>query len=307
MKKENNVDLELFDIIEYLDDRGIDYATAGHKNVSVGWIGLSCPFCGDKSTHLGINLESKMFSCFRCGKKGGSVSLVQQFDNCSYSRAIGVVSTFVIRDFSHIKRKERTHASVTMLPNNTSSNFLPIHDKFLTSRKYDRSFLERKYDIMAVGPTCDDWKFRIVIPVYLNHELVTYVARDTTGKLEVPYKNCPIELCIRQAKHCLYGLDEAKDEIILVEGILDAWRIGTKAVATFGTQVTDEQILLLGEKKIKRAFVLFDADATKKAESLAYSISSVVPNVEVIQLSEGDPDNLTEDEVWELKRDLFIL
>ncbi len=306
MKKENDVDLELFDILEYLDDRGVDYATAGHKNVSVGWIGLSCPFCRDKSTHLGVNLESKMFSCFRCGKKGGAISLVQEIDNSSYSRAKGVVSTFITRDFSHLMRKERTHASVTMLPRNTSNNFLPIHDKFLASRKYDRSFLERKYDIMAVGPTCDDWKFRVVIPVYLNHELVTYVARDTTGKLEVPYKNCPIELCIQQAKHTLYGIDEVKDEVILVEGILDAWRIGTKAVATFGTQVTDEQIQILGAKSIRKAYVLFDADATSKAESLAYAISSVVPYVEVIQLSDGDPDNLTEDEVFELKRDLFI-
>ncbi len=307
MKPKVEIDLELFDIIEYLDDRGIDYSTSGHKNVSAGWIGLSCPFCGDKSTHLGVNLESKKFSCFRCGKKGGAVALVQQLDDCSYSKAARTVSTFVTRDFSHIIRKERTHASVTMLPRNTSNSFLPIHDKFLAKRRYERAFLERKYDIMAVGPTCDDWKFRIVIPVYLNHELVTYVARDTTGKLEVPYKNCPIELCVTQAKHTLYGIDDIKDEIILVEGILDAWRIGTKAVATFGTQVTDEQISLLGSKNIKKAFVLFDADATDKADKLAYSISSVVSQVEVVQLHTGDPDNMTEDEVWELKRDLFQL
>jgi len=304
-KNTNDLDIELFDIIDYLEDRGVDYNTAGSRNVSVGWIGLSCPFCGDRSTHLGVNLESKMFSCFRCGKKGSSISLVQALDNCSFHKAKAVVDQFITRDFSSYKRKERIHASATKLPSNTSENFLPVHDKFISSRRYDREFLQRKYDILAVGPTCDDWKFRIIIPVYYNHELVTYVGRDCTGKLEVPYKNCPQEQCILQAKHTLYNLDSIQDEVILVEGILDAWRIGTKAVATFGTQVTDEQIALLARKQIKKAFVLFDSDASDKADKLAHSISSVVPSVDVITLSDGDPDSLTEDEVWELKRELF--
>lgn len=39
MKKE--VDLELFDVIDFLEDRGVDYTTAGTKNVSAGWIGIN--------------------------------------------------------------------------------------------------------------------------------------------------------------------------------------------------------------------------------------------------------------------------
>lgn len=303
--KHEDVDIELFDVVEYLEDRGVDYTTAGTKNVSAGWIGITCPFCGDRSNHLGISLETNLISCFKCAKKGSVLHLIQEIDRCSYNRALDVLNKFVLRDFAHLVKKERKSADVTLLPSGTSDNFLPIHERFIKSRRYDREFLQRRYDIMAIGPTCDDWKFRIVIPVYLNHELVTFVARDCTGKAEVKYKNAPIEKSKLQAKHCLYGIDQVKDTVILVEGILDAWRIGSGAVATFGTQVTDEQIHLLAQKQIKRAIVLFDQDASSKGESLAYSISSVVQHVDCIALTEGDPDDLSEDEVWTLKKEIL--
>jgi DNA primase len=241
-------------------------------------------------------------SCFKCGAKGSALKLVREIDSCSYKKAEDIARSFILRDFEHLVKKVRKTSERTILPTGTSESFLPIHDRFLASRRYDRAFLQRRYDLMAIGPTLDDWKFRIIIPVYLNEELVTYVGRDTTGKADIPYKNAPIEKSVLQAKHTLYGLDNVKDTCILVEGIFDAWRIGLEAVPTFGTQVTDEQIYLLAKKNIKRCIVLFDEDATSKAETLAYSVSSVVDKVEYIALSEGDPDDLTEDEVWELKR-----
>ena len=45
--------IESFDVLEFLDDRGIPYVTEG-KNVSYGWAEINCPFCpdGDPSEHL---------------------------------------------------------------------------------------------------------------------------------------------------------------------------------------------------------------------------------------------------------------
>lgn len=301
---ERTMDIEMFSIIDYLEDRGIDYSTAGTKNVSAGWIGISCPFCGDHSNHLGIRLDTNLYSCFKCGAKGGPTKLIRELDNCSFQSACNTMFKFVATDFSHLVKKERPHAEKTMLPSGTSSNFLPIHDKFLAARRYDRTFLERRYDIMAVGPTCDDWRFRIVIPVYLNQNMVTYVARDCSGKAEIKYKNAPVEKSVLQAKHVLYGLDNVKDTVILVEGIFDAWRIGTHAVCTFGTMMTTEQMLLLKQKGIKRLIMLFDSDAIKKAEQLVYTLSSIVKQVELVELFEGDPDDMDENSVWELKRTL---
>ena len=58
-----------FDIINYLENREIDYHKAGEKNVGKGWININCPFCDDPSWHLGINLKSKFFNCYICEQK----------------------------------------------------------------------------------------------------------------------------------------------------------------------------------------------------------------------------------------------
>lgn len=304
MKLDTEIDLDLFDPMAYLDARGVDYTSSGSKNVSTGWIGTTCRWCGDRTNHLGINLTSKKISCFKCGKKGNVLTLVMAVDNCSFNTAKRTVLEFSTVDFAYLVRKERLHAQNTLFPTGIQDKFLPMQDQFLLKRRYDREFLQKKYDIMPMGPTLDDWKFRIIIPVYEKHQLVTYVGRDVTGKLEIPYKNAPIEKSVIQAKHSLYNFDSIRDTAIVVEGIMDVWRIGNGAVCSFGTQYTKEQILkLVG---LKRIFVLYDADAPAEADRLSFDLTAVCRNVEVILLDEGDPDNLHEDDVWALRRELGL-
>ena len=46
--------MQNFDIISYLENRGVSYWTEG-KNVTDGWVNINCPFSPDPSNHLGIN------------------------------------------------------------------------------------------------------------------------------------------------------------------------------------------------------------------------------------------------------------
>jgi DNA primase len=305
MALRDEVDLDFFDIRAYLEDRGIGYISEG-KNVSSGWIGTNCVFCPDKSNHLGINLQSLSISCWKCGRRGNVLSLVMAIDGISFNRAKDIITKFPLKEFSHLVRPKRTAAEKTMFPSGTSEILLPIHEKFLVSRGYDPVIIQHKYDIIGVGPTLDSWKFRIIIPVYMNQILQTYVGRDTTGKAEVKYQNAPVEKSLLQAKHCLQGIDQVTDTIILVEGLLDYWRIGAPAVCCFGTAITSPQIALLANRGIKNCYVLWDNDATDKAHKLAATLTSVIPNVEVLELSTGDPDNLSEDDVWNLRRDIGV-
>ena len=300
-----DLDLSFFDIRMFLDDRGIPWSNEG-KNISSGWIGLGCPFCGDKSNHGAINLSSLSYSCWKCSKKGTAITLVMQIDNCSFIRALKTAEKFVLTNFEHLIKKERIHSDLVIFPPGTSDVMLPIHRNFLIKRGYNPDYVARKYDLRFVGPTLDNWKFQLLIPVYMNQTLMTFVGRDTTGKAEIKYQNAPIERSILQAKHCLYGLDSVTDTIILVEGILDMWRIGSPAVCCFGTQITTEQINLIAQKRLKRCLILFDQDATDKAYVLASTLTSVVPVVEVLELDTEDPDSMTEDETWELRRELNI-
>src|SRR5574337_721322 len=191
--------LDFLDIRMYLDEKGIPWATEG-KNISSGWVGFNCPFCRDTSNHGAINLSSMLFSCWKCNKKGSALIVIMAIEGCSFSFAKKLATKYVLTDFSHLIKPERENNSKVIFPTGTSHVMLPIHRNFLIRRKYDPDFVTRKYDLKFVGPTLDDNKFRLIIPVYMQHKLVTYVGRDVTGKLEVPYKNAPVEKCIIQAK-----------------------------------------------------------------------------------------------------------
>ena len=86
---------EGFDVLAYLNDRCIDYKLGG-KNVSYGWVGIACPFCGyDPSHHCGVNLEHKGFHCWICGEKGNLVRLIQTLeDDCTLAEAYRVINEF---------------------------------------------------------------------------------------------------------------------------------------------------------------------------------------------------------------------
>jgi DNA primase len=311
MAKDDVIDLDFFDVREYLDDKGIPWSSEG-KNISVGWIGINCPFCSDRTNHMGINLQSLMVSCWKCGKRGSAITLIMKFDQCSFDYAKTVVPKYVLKEFSHLYAPKRTHSDLTIFPGGTSEILLPIHEKYLLKRRYDPEYIKKKYNILGVGPTLDDWKFRIIIPVYLDNKLITYVGRDTTGRLEVPYRNAPIEKSLLQAKHTLLNIDFVQDIAIIVEGPLDAWRLGDGATSCFGTQWTKEQLLILKNKNIKRAFFLFDGrkddngEAIGFAHKMASDIAIFIPSVEVLELDEGDPDSMTDDEVWYLRKDLGL-
>ncbi|KKK72386.1 hypothetical protein LCGC14_2904360, partial [marine sediment metagenome] len=87
--------LETFDPILYFENRNISYSTEG-KNVTEGWCNIECPFpfCDDPSNHMGINLESKLFSCWACGEKGGMDRLIQELEGCSWPESQLILSQF---------------------------------------------------------------------------------------------------------------------------------------------------------------------------------------------------------------------
>ena len=82
------INFESFDIIKYLQSRHINYTEEG-KNVSEGWIGIRCVFpgCEDMSNHLGIHLESKVISCWVCGRRGSLLNLILLIDKKSTANA----------------------------------------------------------------------------------------------------------------------------------------------------------------------------------------------------------------------------
>lgn len=300
--------LETFDIFAYFDERNVEYTTEG-KNVSAGWVNIQCfnPACDDDSNHLGINLKSKLIHCWRCGMKGSAVRIIQHVEKCSYTRAEHLLKEFQEDTLENLKRDIRIRADDCKLPEEALPDPPDLHRDYLIGRNFDPVYLTKKFSLKYcahLGP----YKFRIIAPIFLNGRLVNFQTRDVTGKAEKRYVICPNDKAIIPGRECLYNIDTVTDQVILVEGITDVWRLGDESVALMGIEYTREQLNLLIKKNLKEAYVLFDSEvlAQKRAEKLARELAGFVKKVEVITLPENsDPANLSDSDALLLKKKLL--
>ncbi len=288
-----------FDIIDFLDDQGISYSNEG-KNISEGWIGTSCPFCFDPSNHLGIHLTSKNLTCWRCGKHT-IIEYIQEIMQMNKTNAFKILRKYQNRGKVY-KLKEEMWAEKVILPK-TEKEMPKLHQDYLLERNFDPNHITKKYDVQACH-YLGDYNYRLIIPIYMDSELVTFTSRDVTGKAKQKYRHCPNDQSVIPIKHCIYNIDRAREKVIVVEGVTDVWRIGEGAVALFGTQYTNEQIFLLSQ--FKKIFVFFDPEkeAQKQAWKLANNLS-MTSEVELLFNEKGDPADMTEEEVMSLRYSIF--
>ena len=291
-----------FDIINYLEDNGIDYSTEG-KNVSAGWINIKCPFCEDTSNHCGVNLDSKLFSCWVCGEKGGPYKLIRAIDGSRYDTIQTTLKkyqdyTIPVEDEDYSERTDKIK-----MPKGVMVSATQRHLKYLKKRNFDSEYIVRKYKLLFGGPY-GDFRHRIIIPYFKDDRLVTMTGR-TIINADPPYYNLPTRKSILDTKETLYNIDTVtKNYAIIVEGPLDVWRIGDGCIATSGTKYTSEQLTVLRKKHLKRLFILFDHTAYSEAQRLSKQVSLFIDHVEIIRLSHGDPAELTNEEARHLKKSI---
>lgn len=292
------MDISDLNLVEYLDDHNIPYTTTG-KNVSSGWIGLACPFCGDTSNHLGVNLSSKVFSCWRCGEKGGFIKLAMELEDLSFKEVkaqIGKYGHF----FLHKQERIQAHEIV--------ESFEPVcdwHKDYLRERGFDPDYLIKKYKLKSARIT-SDFAHRIIIPYFIKGRMVTFTSRDVTEKAKFKYKHFPVFKSIVPPKETLFNIDSVKSTCIVCEGCMDVFRIGDGCVALAGTSYTRKQLLQL--MQFKRIFLLFDPEenAQRLAQKLALELSSVCSSVEILKLNlDRDPGDMTETEAREVRKEVF--
>lgn len=292
----------MLDITRLLGDVGVPYWTAG-KNVSEGWVSVSCPKCGDRSNHGAFSNNGRAFSCFRCGKHS-VVSVIA--DYTSWQEAYELIkeysSVLLFNEGTQVDR-----ATNVEWPPEGSVPMPSLHSEYLHKRGYDPKHLRDLYGVKCVyqgGP----FKYRIIIPVYVNGRIVTYIGRDVTDKASLKYKNLAETKSILPAKEVVYNLDNVHETAIICEGIFDAWRFGAHGVALFGLQYTSAQTKALASR-VKRAFTLFDNEpqAQAKARELGSELAFQGVEVENIELSGwNDPGELPQEMADEIKNELLI-
>lgn len=296
-----------FDIKAYLDSRQIYYKTGG-ENVTKGWIEITCvlPGCSDHKEHLGINLKSLKYNCWLCRQKGHALRLIQIIDDCGEREALRIASQFPSEESEspwYEEEPERNNTTIS-LPSEIQTEWPETHLSYLRSRGFDPDVIIPKYDLRPVF-TIGDYRFRIIIPIYVYGQLVSFTSMDVLRQGDrPPYKDCPVEQAIIPVKESLYNIDRVRDKAVLFEGCTGVWRFGDGSIASFTSYLSQEQIALIARKKLRSVFVLYDPDAEEKGNRMAYQLSGVVRQVDQICFTEGDPKDLPPSEMAQLKRDL---
>jgi len=290
----------MLDIQRLLGDVGVPYWTSG-KNVSEGWVSISCPMCGDRSNHGAFGPDGWSYSCFRCGKHKVRKVITTL---SSWEEAGNLIKEYSsLMSFHETANKERA-SNVEWPPPNTVK--MPsIHAEYLHARGYDPKQLRDLYGIECCYQT-GAFKYRILIPVYLDGRIMTYIGRDITDKAGLKYKNLSETKSVLPAKNTVYNIDNIHDTAIICEGVFDAWRFGAHGVAMFGLQYTAQQTRALASR-LKRAFIVFDNEpqAVEKARELGAELSFQGVEVEIVSISQKDPGEMSQEEADEVKAELL--
>ncbi len=299
MKKRLAIDT--IDIRDLLEELHIDYTESG-KNVSRGWIGVTCPFCDDHSNHLGIHLDTKVISCFKCGETGNVLRYLATELN-SFSRAINLIEESIPRELrSRVQEEYESNVNKVYIPSDATRGLNLSHKEYLRKRKFNPDILEKRFNLHSVGPF-GKWSYRIIIPIVKNYQLVTFTSCSILDDCEERYKHLANDESIIHVKQLLFGSEYTDGNSCIVgEGLFDAWRFGASGIPLWGVKFTDRQVQLLS----KYNYVKIVGDGDKDGWNLNKKLSTALApfcEVKYFDLQEGlDPDKLNKKEIQFIKR-----
>ncbi len=289
----------MLDIQKLLGSINVPFWTSG-KNISDGWIAISCPFCGDSSNHCGIN--SYAFSCWKCGSKGNIKKLLAKLRGGSWNEALVLFDKY--NDSLYVDSYVKKYSTVSEVawPDHCTVELPEVHRNYIKSRGFNPTIIQELYDVRAVYQL-GEWKYRLIIPIYMQGVLVSFVGRDITGKAGIRYKNLQKEKSIIPVKNATYNIDSIYEIAIICEGIFDSWRFGIYGVAVMGLQLTAMQINTIA-KRLKRAIIIFDNERIARSRAMALGEALAMQGivVDLVDIDEKDPGAMSQRKADELKK-----
>lgn len=300
------------DYIRLFNDYRVPYST----NVNRGWVNINCPFCDTKidSFNLGVNPEEDYCTCWKCGYHD-LYEVLSKVLNVPKRDIVDVLKPYRgTRSLIPSISSRKPMKSKLWLPND---GFTKNERKYLESRDFDVDFLHEKYGVVGGGIT-GRWKFRIIIPIYYNNQLVSWTARSILSKeqlkeYDIPrYKNLSIEESVINPKDIFFNLDNCKkDVVVLTEGSFDVMRFGDDWMCSLGTQLTQNQLKLLYER-FSKVYIMFDneVEAQEKARKFGMQIAGMGLEVEVVDaysdFGVNDGAECNEKQVKQIRKELGL-
>lgn len=308
MGKWSGNDYSDVDVESLFLSEGVDFKSSG-KNISAGWIGVDCPFCGESNYHCGVNLDSKRYSCWVCSQSGTIVKLIGVLLKINYGQSNRIIDDY--RGF-HYEMPVRELSEEVVMP----SHIHPLSDvgrRYLFVRGFNALEIAEKYHLqetsmfsyLKVKEQVWDFRWRIIIPIIMDREIVTYTGRDFTQKQDPRYRNAPIEAGTILTSECVYNIDSVTDRALILEGPTDVWKMGNESIATLGVKFSHAQINRILKKNLKKCVILFDSGAEGAAKLLADALGPYIPDLSVFIVDGADPGSMDINEAHKLKYDLL--
>jgi hypothetical protein len=285
-------------VTELLKEAGVQVRLHGeHEHAGPNFVQMDCVYCspGWKHFRLGISLDARVCNCWTCGRKPVYKVLTDLIGPAKAAEFLknrppppGVVD-----------KKTGT----LKLPEPSYENMPGVFQNYLARRGLrDLDYLRKFWDLRAitVHPT-HGW--RLLIPIHYRGEVVSWTTRSITDRVDRRYRSAaPDEESISHKK-LLYGEDYARHAVVVVEGPMDAMRVGPGATATFGTAVTVSQVLRIAKYPVK--VVIFDQEeeAQRQARKLCEVLTCHPGETYNVRLKTGkDPGDCAESEIKDIRK-----
>lgn len=299
-----------FDVVSFLKDHGITYKTSG-KNLSTGeWVGLAvCPYC-NRADHIAINLNSAAFNCWVCGKHGYAADALKLILGVRTQEIKDLMRPYFILPDSGVRREKRVKVEpgrTLEFPSHFYTSWSDAYTAYLLRRGLDISTAQR-FQLMAGGIWDQEWMHRLIIPITLDGQLVSWTGRTILPNIDPRYKNLSNEKSLIDVRTTIFNIDNMERKAILVEGAMDTFKIVQSCGAVIGLEFTNEQCLKIKQHGVEELFVVFDAEenAVKRALRFASVMNTIGVNTHVIDIRGTgfkDPGEFDEQTAAELRRE----
>lgn len=282
-------------ITDILDTLGIEYRGGGsHSKVTANYTGIDCPYCsaGTGKFKLGYSNSTGYCTCWSCGPKNITHALAE-ITGKPYKQIRGMLKEV------GVSRYVDTPRNGLKLPPGLGP-LLPQHKAYLKRRKIDPDTSERLWGLQGIGMD-GRLKWRVFLPIHDNGKIASWTTR-TIGKGNPRYVAADASEEAVSAKACLFGDRLARNAVLVVEGGMDAIRLGPGAVATMGMSYTKTQVNKIARYPTRAIIFDHSVSAQKRAIRLCSALESMPGKTYRIEIDSDDPGEATDKEINLIRR-----
>lgn len=318
----------MLDVRSIFDSYGVVYSDRG-RNVKRGNVVMRCPLCiDDPGQHLGVNLETGTWGCWRNNQHRGSFRQLLRLvglDKSTIDLVVGAKKTTPVSElrkrFNRINDPVEDANAPVFWPKNfdvisTDDPCCSQHVKHLIGRGYKKREIDdlcSQNDLRYAmsGP----FSFRVIFPLKIKSEMRGWTGRDITGRSDMRYRTESNDW----GRDVLYLPSTKCDILFMQEGPFDALKVNwvarkhglrIRSGAFTGTAVVEAQIDLLARTiaSLDRPVKLWlgqDRGATANSLRLARQLKTLQPHI--IRVPEGfkDVDEMDEQSVLKLLQQML--